>query len=709
MPTITPGATSEVKRSNQPRENVSRSFFDLSHRVCSTDVYGRVQPFLHFEAIRGDEITFGANTTLRSLTLQTPQMSKIFEQKDFFAVPMQAILPFNWDLIETQPVTGDDIDATLANCVLPVSITSSEISPFKSASTLTPEEKSPRYLLRFFLYNLFFSDDSLAKRLGYNFSSLIRAVTFQTQDNKVHSFDNWDEFVDAFIDTLINDANMFQLPNVSDEEFFNGDLKVIKVPEFSRSGSSTSIDYSYIRGYDKKGLIRDWLRHYTNDAVYYYNTGSSDKNYDFIEFDASAATLFESVVVKFGFTNPGASVCINMSYLAAYQIVCAHYYSNDKIDYVTTADLYRSSMFQLSASSASSPSPRFFTWNGIRKQYDYLSGSYINNCVNTRLSLFTAHTFPKDTPYPYNYACDFSYIQALMGYHRSLRFEDKLVNARKTPYSLGPSMEVTVKDNKANVVDITASIQAQRFRNLINKVGRSAKEQSGKLFGVSVAYDYHDPSYLGRFRREANIYETENTANVQFTAPNNITSNIRLTSSGKGIHYEFDRTTLVIGLTSYDMSRVYTDAMDRSILHINRYDYFLPQFQHIGDQGIPSCSLTFDTGDVPALSPFGYEVRNGEYKSILDTCVGGFRKYLKTWLNMYTPISKVASINTVAVNNQPEFQRISSDFIRSYPAELDRFFLSLQHNTDCGSFHFIVENFNIVNANRPIIMNPQIL
>lgn len=708
MPTITPGATSEVKRTNQPREKVSRSFFNLSHRVCSTDVYGRVQPFLHFEAIRGDEITFGANTTLRSLTLQTPQMSKIYEQKDFFAVPMQAILPFNWDLIETQPVTGDDVNANSVGCVLSIPGLSSDIRPFLASSSLTSAQKAPYYMLRFFQYNLFYSDDSLAKRLGYNFSSMIRRITYQDSSKVTHTFDNWDEFVDSFIDTLILQADMFSLPGVdSDDEFYNGDLKVIKVPCLSRSGSSESIGYGYIRGYDKKGLIRDWLRYYTNDAVYYYVSGSSNRNFDFIDF-TTAAPIFESVVVSFGFSS-SEPLNVNMSYFAAYQIVCAHYYSNDKIDYITTADLYRSNMFSLSCLPNTPPSASFFVWNGVSKQYDYLSGYYINSIFVTRGYLFSEHSYSSAVVYPNSFAFAFSYMQALLGYHRSLRFEDKLVNARKTPYSLGPSMEVTVQDNKANVVDITSSIQAQRFRNLINKVGRSAKEQSGKLFGVSVAYDYHDPSYLGRFRREANIYETENTANVQFTAPNNITSNIRLTSSGKGVHYEFDRTTLVIGLTSYDMSRVYTDAMDRSVLHVNRFDYFLPQFQHIGDQIIPAISLSMDTGSLSADSAFGYEVRNGEYKSILDTCVGGFRKYLKTWLNMYTPITRVVSINSVRLNIQPEFQVITSDFIRSYPAELDRFFLSLQHNTDCGSFHFIVENFNIVNANRPIIMNPQIL
>lgn len=704
MPTITPGATSEVKRTNQPRQKVSRSFFDLSHRVCSTDVYGRVQPFLHFEAIRGDEITFGANTTLRSLTLQTPQMSSIFEQKDFFAVPMQAILPFNWDLVETQPVTGDDVNANLVNCVLPFSPVSTSFSLFSTTFTGSLNLKASYYLQRFFLYNLLFSDDSLSKRLGYNFSSALYRITYQTQDSEVHVFDNWDEFVDSFIDALIVGANMFKLPGTTDEEFYNGDLKTINVPTYSISNNTLVASGTFIRGYDKKGLIRDWLRTYTNDAVYRYNEGS---NFDFIAFDSAAEVLFESVNVQFGTNMVGTNVLnLNMSYAAAYQIVCAHYYSNDKIDYITTAELYRSSIFSI-FSALDSTSSRTFNWNGISKNYDYLSGYYINIVFNSRLVAFSS--FSANTLQVNNYAFAFAWAQALLGYHRSLRFEDKLVNARKAPYSLGPSMEVTVQDNKANVVDITASIQAQRFRNLINKVGRSAKEQSGKLFGVSVSYDYHDPSYLGKFRRQANIYETENTANVQFTAPNNITSNIRLTSSGKGIHYEFDRTTLVIGLTSYDMSRVYTDAMDRSILHINRFDYFLPQFQHIGDQVIPACSLTLSPGQIAPLDAFGYEVRNGEYKSMLDTCVGGFRKYLKTWLNMYTPMSKVTSLTAVAASTEPYFNPISSDFIRSYPAELDRFFLSLQHNTDCGSFHFIVENFNSIGANRPIIMNPQIL
>lgn len=708
MPTITPGATSEVKRTNEPKQKVSRSFFDLSHRVCSTDVYGRVQPFLHFEAIRGDEITFGANTTLRSLTLQTPQLSNIFEQKDFFAIPMQAILPFNWDLIETQPVTGDDVDPNLVGCVLDYHPSGGGFPLFQSPTSFDATPRANHYMTRFFLYNLLFSDDSLVKRLGYNFSSALYRIEYTTQDNKVYSFDNWDEFCDSFIDALIEGANMFQLPDKTDDEFYDGKLKTIEVPTYSISNDALVNSFTLIRGFDKKSLIRDWLRVYTNDALYRYSPGA---NFDFLTFNSAASALFESVDVYLAeATSDGTSLYLNMGYCAAYQIVCAHFYSNDKIDYITTAELYRTSMRSLISGTTLNPQPELqtFTWNGVKKIYDYLSGAYINYAFNTCCRAFTSYS-PSTAGSVRDSQFCFAYIQALIGYKRSLRFEDKLVNARKTPYSLGPSMEVTVQDNKANVVDITASIQAQRFRNLINKVGRSAKEQSGKLFKISVAYDYHDPSYLGKFRRKANIYETENTADVQFSAPNNITSNIRLSSSGKGVHYEFDRTTLVIGLTSYDMSRVYTDALDRSILHVSRFDYFLPQFQHIGDQSIPACSLSLDTGSYGGENSFGYEVRNGEYKSILDTCVGGFRNYLRTWLNMYKPVQTVTIFNSTTLSSVARFFPISSDFIRSYPAELDRFFLSLQHNTDCGSFHFIVENFNSVAANRPIIMNPQIL
>ena len=100
-----------VKRTEGKNAPTSRSKFDLSYHNFITPSYGKITPFMSLETVAGDKIPIRSTHKVRSYTLKSPLMSDVYMQKDFFAVPMECILPLNWQKIFANPVVGDDVTA----------------------------------------------------------------------------------------------------------------------------------------------------------------------------------------------------------------------------------------------------------------------------------------------------------------------------------------------------------------------------------------------------------------------------------------------------------------------------------------------------------------------------------------------------------------------------------------------------------------------
>ena len=87
----------------------SRTTFPLTYLHYTTEAYGLINPFFGMEGVEGDTIPLNSEEDLRTHTLQAPLMSKVSKNKDYYVVPMRAILPKTWEQIYANPTQGDDI------------------------------------------------------------------------------------------------------------------------------------------------------------------------------------------------------------------------------------------------------------------------------------------------------------------------------------------------------------------------------------------------------------------------------------------------------------------------------------------------------------------------------------------------------------------------------------------------------------------------
>lgn len=649
---------------------INHSKFDLSYHHFMTPSYGRITPFLKLEGVPGDDLTIRNNSKIRSYTLKSPLMSDVYMQKDYFAVPMECILPQNWNKIFTNPVIGDDVSAKACNCVIDLSLYDFSLLPNLILSSL---KKGAGYfphlsLNALFFLERFFSKGSLFSLNGINVWSSLTFKSFQLVDDQIgYRYDSPDYAdVDDFIDCVLGYFRILIL----DREPVSATINYLELDSSLSEGFSTKTkvfapsyqgDTSYVED------LFDFCREHFISSIQIQNMDTTSMSY-------TLGTIQYNPINSY----------LNISSIAAYQIVCAHYFTNDRIDYIYSADLYR----QMMRSFCTDYSTHHFSYNGVDTLYDELSGHWIDTMMGS--VQFNEPTLAQLKAY--------YYFVNLLGFNNSLRFSDYFTGSRLTPLAVG-NTDISVNSNVVSVIDVSRNIQIQRFLNLVNKTGRKFEEYVSKLFGTYVKPDFHNPSYLGKVRDKVVSYETENTADAQQTKSVSVTSSFNQTSSNFAFEFHCDRPCIIIGVCSFDIPRVYSRIIERDAFHYDRFDYFNPFMQFIGDQDVKRCEINPAIGE-SGEEPWGYQSRYAEYKTRVPICSGGFSKQnvLPSWqfvadMNMSSDIS----------NN------ISPSYIRSRRSELDKFYLSLNGESPATRFHFIVDMHNNIDAKRNMVANPNIL
>ncbi len=640
---------SAIQTDKAPR---NRSNFDLSHHHLTTLRFGEIAPFFNLEAVNNDKITLRSQHDLSTFTLKSPIISNIRLRKDYFSVPMESILPFNWEKIITNPLFGDDVDPDSCNCVVDMSKLLGLFNTLSARLTDNSFKTKPNgFLNSLTILELFFSKGSLLSRLGYNFSPLLKIVV----DGKTLDIDS---FVDSYYQAIASSN-----PSAS-IKYFDDDLTIQTKRFFFGSKSELRIFHDFV------------LNHVLDSEQTLVLVSDDFLNLSKVEFQyyLASAAAEQSNYTKY-----------NISPVAAYQLCVAHFMSNDKVDYIYTAELYRQLMHSLSDDYDQS-----FVYNGVRTPYDYLSGYFINNCLSFIDGLTDDNKSIKGI----------LYIQNLLGFRRSLRYVDYFTSAKTHPLAVGDtSVQVSTTD-QVDVVDITRNIQMQRFLNFANRAGRKFEEYISKLNGKYVAPDFHNPQYLGGTIDRLYNSKVENTSSEQMTKPNSVTSTFGANSENFAFSFDCDRPSIILGLVSFDIVRAYANNVRRDSQHIDRFDYFNPFLQHIGDQQIYGFEYLANSQGLLRAGNYGYTTRHAEYKEEVSRADSGFIDgSLPSWAFVNKPIDWLTADSVF----------ISPEAIRSYPEELDDFYLDLPYVGNSKYFHFIVDFFNSCEAIRPMIKKPEIL
>lgn len=672
-----------------PKTIHTRSFFGpdtLGYKMFDTHRFGEYHPHFVLDGVPDDKnITLNCAHDLRSYTLGAPLMEDIFMKKDYFAVPLPCILPLNWEKWFKNPKIGDDVDDEVGPSVTNfwtkvavfVAFLKSGLDSIVNNEDITDNVKLVACFRYWIINEMFYSNGNLLKSLGISGNPYFEgAYYFEVGERKV-SFDRiFDYVINQFIqsdiesfDVMFSDGNSYHVIASADvnpaEEIWN----TISLRSFL-------------------ALIRDDLNFECTSI-----NAVPDADYAGIISALQGEGLIYNGCLK-------GDIPLDLRKVWAYQLSCVHFYTNDNVDFVYSAELYRELIrfYVENFNRLDEVVPETFSYNGLDCRYDSLCGYYFTitlgliNSTN-RAASFLASIYREGGEN--FYVGIFGYLSAAFSYRRSLRYKDYFTGSRPRPLAVGDD-NVAVNDGVVNVINMASGFQKTRFWNAVSRARTGVRNYLREIFGSDLPYDMHDPMWLAHTSDSIFGVETENTGEGQLTLANSVTSILRSNAAKYAFNFDVDVPCVIIGITFYDIPRVYSRATERTNFHSNRFDDFNPFLQFVGDQVVTKNELGLQIHQ--EVENFGYQLRHMEYKQRFDQCAGGFCENLPGY---------------VFLADDDRFSHgegyISPDFIRSLCTELDRYYVSLTGFSLGSYFHFIVKNNNNSSASRPMALAPSIL
>lgn len=693
--------------------------------------YGDIDPVFAMPVVQDDHVSIRLNQDVDTYTLKAPVMTPIRRNTTHGYVPMRAILPNNYELFVTNPLTGDDIDPKSVNTVskfaglfsylatagVPSSQPSSGAIQMLSwlnriaaghVSTIVAGGKPNAALAALVFCASFldrhFSKGSLANKLGLNFTKYWSLYFVNSSgSNTTAKSISYDKYIDLLAGYVMASIDRFNV--------------TITIPTVVNGVNSTTTETFAVycqgvpddvtRGIDFRSFLQR-LREgdfcsgisgilYTDD----FNTNTPSLRAD------GYAPIF-SYNGNGAMSLAGLAEEANYGRLIGYQLMSTQFFTDDAVDFVYTCPLYHQNQFSL-AWPAINGSP-FYTLNGARQSYDSVSGSIFDRVLTYLGGYFDSFIFrlggiddninslSLNSNPNVGALMAHHYMANIFSFQRSLRYRDYFVGSRVHPLGVGSTDIQVQSNNTVSVIDVTKNIQMQRFLNQVNRVGRTLKAYTRGIFGVTPATNPEECIFLANTCDIIGGEETNNTGPNQLTDPNSTTAKFRGESNKYAFEIDVTDPGYIISVVWYEIARPYIDAVPRDIFHVDRFDMFNPYLENIGDQDLKRNEL----GMQLPVGTFAYKMRYAEYKQAFDRCVGAFAdgELPGYALPVSTP-ELLNPANPTAV--------ISPYFIRPHNSELDPLYVSLTHYSLSNYFHFIARVDISVDANRPMEAAPQIL
>lgn len=225
----------------------------------------------------------------------------------------------------------------------------------------------------------------------------------------------------------------------------------------------------------------------------------------------------------------------------------------------------------------------------------------------------------------------------------------------------------------------------QRFLERSAQGGNRYAELLLAHFGVrSSDASLQRPQYLGGGVVPINVSPVEQNSGTTENSPQ---GNLAGKGVGVGSIYMnkptmFTEHGWLLGLAFIRPDADYVNGIRRQLIKRDRFDYFWPDFQNIGEQEIKNYEIfaTSDAGD--NAGTFGYQSRYAHYKWHGNEVHGQFRSSLRSW---------------VAPREFGELPTLSKEFIECNLDISDNMAVSPDVYPP-----FMVESINVINARRPM-------
>ena len=623
---------------NNPVSYNSESYntFDRSNLRLMTQRFSDIHPFNCQMPVDGDVVRVRNRFDLSSYTMKSRVLTDMSFHMDHFSVPFSSIIPNTWRYFIRQPLKGDDLPDKAKPYFRPLSVFSDILNNVLDSGLYDDVEF--KVILGVYALSVFAGNDSLLKSLGYSFpKSIADAVDQLVTDYFTYLIDEGTTGVkNGIIIELNGEATSVVLETVSDLFNFIND---------------------YSRGFYPQGV-----------SGVFAADGQTPIRFDARDILQNFWDSFSVLVDKFMPTLDSRTIC-TLPVLAYNQIV-SQYYSNSHVDDIYSGEMFLSNLLALADQEGYLVS---FEINGVPVLSDVGSRDVFEHLLSRSIT-------------DQNFEVFFN----LFTFKASLRYGDYFASSRLSPLAVG-DFSAAVNDNKVSVIDVNEKLWYQRLANAVNRSQQEIYSYLWSMFGVKPERIAPQPNFICSESFNINNLTVENTGDIQFTESNSVSS--RMASNQSKFMYEIfvDEPCVIIGLSSFQARYVYPDAIDKVFDMQDRFDYFNPYLQHIGDQEVKTHELTASASLYD--ENFAYQLRYAQFKyGSLSHATGAFAAgLLPSWALIW---------NNYAFRLGASFDsKLTPSFIRNHDADIDPLYLSLTGSNPASRFHFIIAIWNDEIAN----------
>lgn len=204
---------------------------------------------------------------------------------------------------------------------------------------------------------------------------------------------------------------------------------------------------------------------------------------------------------------------------------------------------------------------------------------------------------------------------------------------------------------------ITDLRRAYRLQEWLEKNARGGSryiEQIFSHFGVkSSDARLQRPEYLGGSKNPIVVSEVLQQSQTSGDSALGTMGGHGITaSSNKAWSRYFEEHGIVLGIMSVTPRPAYMQGLPKIFNKFDKFDYFWPEFAHIGEQEIKNKELYYTPAGSDNDNTFGYTPRYAEYRYVPDTVHGTMLTTLDFW-HMAQKYSSKPNLNTSFIECNP--------------------------------------------------------
>ena len=226
--------------------------------------------------------------------------------------------------------------------------------------------------------------------------------------------------------------------------------------------------------------------------------------------------------------------------------------------------------------------------------------------------------------------------------------------------------------------ELRQAFQIQKWLEKNARGGSRYIEQILTHFGVkSSDARLQRPEYLGGGKTPVTISEVlQNSATDETSPQGNMAGHGVSVGATHSFKRSFEEHGFIIGIMSVLPRTAYFQGMPKIFNKFDRFDYYWPEFAHLGEQEVKLSELYYDPTGATNNDTFGYQPRYSEYRFVNDSVHGDFQTSLKFW-HMAREFANKPALNASFVQADPT-NRVFAVTDESYPKLLVNTYANIQ-------------------------------